>query len=113
MPSRPKNSRTSGLQSSVTRRNVSVAPSSVPYAVLMRLRACHARLEQRREVVDLERGVVPHRDQLIGGALLGAARDVGLAQQREEQLLGEQRVDRLRELLAEVVGHLRARSGRR
>ena len=43
-------------------------------------------LEQRREVVDLEHRVVPHRDQLIGGALLGAARDVGLAKQREEQL---------------------------
>jgi hypothetical protein len=42
IPSRPKNSSTSGLQSSVTRRNVSVAPSSVPYALLMRLRACHA-----------------------------------------------------------------------
>jgi hypothetical protein len=99
MPSRPKNSRTVlGDEAERLGRAEQRAVGRVDAI------ACVPRgLEERREVVDLERGVVPHRDELVGGALLGAARDVGLAEQREEELLGEQRVDRLRELLAEIV----------
>jgi hypothetical protein len=61
------------------------------------------RLEDGGEVVDLDGGVVPHRDELVGGAPLGRHLDVALAQEGQEQLLGHQRVDRLRQLLAQVV----------